>query len=498
MFITQIHLRAVLLPFTIAALFFVGLFLYTPQTRAFSSCNAFQSIHKVPLGFGAAYDVFRSNKEIILNANCEVGNFRINIGHAAMTASNFAVYKTGYRWTNSAWQKITLVPDGGSDSGNYILGKAKLGSTAVEYASGDHTFFVVFTCSLQAGEWKCGCSDSTCATHEWQLQAAVKPTGNTVGSVTDIELKSSPANKIKGLRLIYNFDSYWNELINNGDANPSVYHNNAGHNDTRNKCVSAGCTRSMARFDGRATMKFTTYAGDNYSASAPDGGQVSQTNTFFTRHSGKSYGELMHSVDMYIPSSANFHILDSLLNTQTNSDRDWDRCKIGGKGPIGIIAGQVNPLPPAGGLEDGWQYVFLDNKKATAAITGPATIEFGNRECSGFYNQFKMTKFGFWPPDIQYMTGVSCQKGSMPIIPRDRWVTLEMYGKLDTNGSNGIGEVYVDGELGCGNYNLNWGGNKGWRFVGFGGIYMWGGAGDHMVPRDTTSIYYSNSRVFGS
>lgn len=312
----------------------------------------------------------------------------------------------------------------------------------------------------------------------------------------------SPANKAKDLHLLFSYDAYWKELLQRGETNPSVYHNNTGHNDPRNKCVKEGCTRTIAWFDGRATMKFTTHAGYNYSASAPDGGQVTQTNTYFARHTGKSYSELMHTVDLLIPASANFYIPVNLYSVQDNAGkigRPWDTCKISGKGPIGLLSGQVNPLPPPGGLEDGWQYVFRNGRRAASAITGPATFQFGNRECSGFYNQFRFPgSVGWWGPDsVDYMGVLLGQPKKDTVFPRDRWVTVEMYGKLDTNGTNGILELYFDGEQVLRNTSVDWGGARGWRFVGFGGLYMWGGAGDHMVARDTTSVYYSNERVFG-
>lgn len=323
------------------------------------------------------------------------------------------------------------------------------------------------------------------------------------GAPGAVDLSSSPASRKKGIDLIYSFDSLWKDLISKGQGNTNSYYGDIGHTDTRNKCGPSGCTRSLATFGGRATMKFTTHAGYNYSASASDGGQVSQTQAYFTRKSGKSYRELMHTADICIPSSSNFHIPQSLYQTQSNAGkigRKWDECKIGGKGPIGVISGQVNPLPPPGGLEDGWQYVWKSRgRKAAVAITGPATFQFGNRECSGFYDQFKFTGMvGWWGPDIgDYMGGITGQPVINKIIPRDKWITLELYGKLDTNGRNGIVEVYLDGEQILRNSNVNWGGSQGWRFVGFGGLYMWGGAGAHMVPRDTTSIYYSHMRVFG-
>lgn len=193
----------------LATLVFVSagvlLFLQTPNAQALYTCNAYQSFHRVPTGYGAVYDVFQSNKEVFINADCGNDDFRINIGHAGHTASNFAVYKTGYRWTGSTWEAITFTTDGGSVSGNYILGKAKSAGDAIDYSSGANSFFVAFTCSKQAGVWKCGCSDSTCATHKWQLQAATKGGSFGIGTNTDTD-DNTPAGdasaSFEGMHLV--------------------------------------------------------------------------------------------------------------------------------------------------------------------------------------------------------------------------------------------------------------------------------------------------------
>lgn len=194
--------------FPVSVVIFCGsiaflLYIYPPKVSALYTCNSYQSFHRIPTGYGAAYDVFQANKETILNADCGMDDFRITIGHEGKTPQNFAVYKTGYRWTGSAWQAIPFSPNGGSTQGDYILGKAVSSGSAIDYASGSNTFFVAFTCSLQSGAWKCGCRDNTCATHHWQLQGASYAGGITTPTAhvtTDTETSTDDDSSTQPVR----------------------------------------------------------------------------------------------------------------------------------------------------------------------------------------------------------------------------------------------------------------------------------------------------------
>jgi len=97
---------------------------HVPNTYA-APCAKYTSGSAVPAGYGASYDLWNLTNGSLLNTDCTASTFSIQVGNGDTTTANFAVYKTGYRWTGNTWQAITFVPDGSSLSGNYILGKAK-------------------------------------------------------------------------------------------------------------------------------------------------------------------------------------------------------------------------------------------------------------------------------------------------------------------------------------------------------------------------------------
>lgn len=147
--------------------------LFAPHATAAIACMKYDSSKPIPTGYGAAYYVWDVMSGTLLYTQCNASTFSILIGNEHTTNENFAVYKTGYRWTGSMWQAISFTPDGGDLNGNYIRGKAK-SESALSYA-GTNSYFVAYTCSKQENDWKCGCRDTNCSTRYWQLQAAVKP-----------------------------------------------------------------------------------------------------------------------------------------------------------------------------------------------------------------------------------------------------------------------------------------------------------------------------------
>jgi hypothetical protein len=82
-------------------------------------------------------------------------------------------------------------------------------------------------------------------------------------------------------------------------------------------------------------------------------------------------------------------------------------------------------------------------------------------------------------------------------IPKGKWVRLEGYVQMDTNGHNGIARLYQDGQLISEVTNLDLGGARyGWKLHGFMGTWMWGGAGDKYVSAQTETFYIKNMRIY--
>jgi hypothetical protein len=157
-------------------LLFISVFVYVvaPTHAHAATCSVYSSRYAVPNGYGAAYNVFSSQRETLLTADCNGSTFSSSVGSSNTNSSNFAVYNLGYKWNGTQWTKNWYEPDtGASLSGEYILGNAINRSDLAQV--GENTYFVAFMCNLVNGTWKCGCSDSPCRTPKWNLQVAVKP-----------------------------------------------------------------------------------------------------------------------------------------------------------------------------------------------------------------------------------------------------------------------------------------------------------------------------------
>ena len=126
-----------------------------------------------PDGWGAAHNVFSSAGELILRNDCTTDGFTPEIGSSLTTASNFAVYTTGYYYDGSDWIETTFSPGPDADSfGAWILGAAV--GEPIDYRDGENTFYAAYTCHWRgaAEGWRCGCQDAACEAPAWQLQAA--------------------------------------------------------------------------------------------------------------------------------------------------------------------------------------------------------------------------------------------------------------------------------------------------------------------------------------
>ncbi len=175
--------------FSIFILFVLSLAVVIPAiSRAASTCSdSYSSSVAVPTGYGAAYNPFSSAKELLVKTtSCTDTSASITVGNGDTA---LYVYKEGYYWTGSAWQKINFTSSNALD-GVWYKGQA---NASVPMAAGNsERFYVGYTCQQVSSVWKCGCSNTTCATPAWQLQkvnkisTAVDPTATFSANPTSI------------------------------------------------------------------------------------------------------------------------------------------------------------------------------------------------------------------------------------------------------------------------------------------------------------------------
>lgn len=128
-------------------------------------------------------------------------------------------------------------------------------------------------------------------------------------------------------------------------------------------------------------------------------------------------------------------------------------------------------------------------------------VEFGFKQNAVFGNDGyggNNLRFNIGTTDFTRSTvGLETKIDSKIAIPKGKWVRLEGYAQIDTNGHNGIARLYQDGQLIAELNNLDLGGARyGWKLHGFMGTWMWGGAGDKYVSAKTESFYIKNMRIY--
>jgi len=108
-------------------------------------------------------------------------------------------------------------------------------------------------------------------------------------------------------------------------------------------------------------------------------------------------------------------------------------------------------------------------------------------------------RFGTGVTDLdRAVNGLDGKDDAVVNIPKGEWVHLEGLVQIDTNGHNGITQLYQNGVLISEVTGLDLGGaTYGWKLHGFFGTWMWGGAGDQYVPEQTETYYMKNMSIYG-
>lgn len=141
-----------------------------------------QSKGAPPAGYGAAYDVFEPTKlQVRVFCPTDAGGHTTAILIGSGGPNEIVYNKAYYYVTNpttrvSSWKELNLVGGGGFYNGDstsgwrYTYGVGYVGALDSTETPGDIQYIVGYVCKSVDGQWKCGCSDTTCADRKWQLQ----------------------------------------------------------------------------------------------------------------------------------------------------------------------------------------------------------------------------------------------------------------------------------------------------------------------------------------
>jgi hypothetical protein len=128
-------------------------------------CHVLSNGQPVPQGYGAAYNVLSSQKELLLAADCQAGGTDVAVGNGN---SLTYVYNRGYETSGGSWSPVSFQCTGQTISGAWCVGKA---TGTVKTTS---SWYVGYTCFWTGSQWKCGCRDGSCAQNFWQLQGVIR------------------------------------------------------------------------------------------------------------------------------------------------------------------------------------------------------------------------------------------------------------------------------------------------------------------------------------
>ena len=140
-----------------------------------ASCNAFPSGSTPPQGYGAAWNVLSSAKELLVSSDCSANSVTVSVGSGN---ANQYIYKIRYYYSNSSkeWIETPLEGTFVSGSTDWLQGSGSVTGSLPAYSP---FYWVGYVCQwtgnpAQGGAgWKCGCRDQACTENFWQLQAIV-------------------------------------------------------------------------------------------------------------------------------------------------------------------------------------------------------------------------------------------------------------------------------------------------------------------------------------
>ena len=126
--------------------------------------------------YGAPFDLFAANAPLV-DAKCNISDpHTLSVTIGKVGDSTRIAYTKGYYYNPgiSNWSPFTGICNG-TLNGGWCAGNitATITNPNISTASANApTYFVGMVCSVQGGQWRCGCRDTTCTNFYWMLQGA--------------------------------------------------------------------------------------------------------------------------------------------------------------------------------------------------------------------------------------------------------------------------------------------------------------------------------------
>jgi hypothetical protein len=142
-------------------------------TSSGTDCHIWDSLQTVPAGFGAAFNLFSGDRELLMKAFCNSNSLSpmgFYVDYQVGNGSNHQyIYNQGYYWTGTQWSPYTYRC---SDlvSGVWCVGNANYTRAITSQELRTKQSYIAHICDWNGSAWKCGCNDTACITDYWNLQ----------------------------------------------------------------------------------------------------------------------------------------------------------------------------------------------------------------------------------------------------------------------------------------------------------------------------------------
>ncbi|TSC77548.1 MAG: hypothetical protein G01um101429_1022, partial [Parcubacteria group bacterium Gr01-1014_29] len=168
----------------LCALVITSAVFYRDRIARAVGCNRFTSPSTPPLaGFGFAFDVFEPTRLLLNVTLCSTTSVTLEIANKGTPTSQTQITfvgdsssPAGHILSGSTWVQIPSFSGGtpykdtsGMEHPAWRVGTVTKTFSGSEIQSGMN-YVLAYVCTNRSGVWKCGCSDTTCATGKWQLQ----------------------------------------------------------------------------------------------------------------------------------------------------------------------------------------------------------------------------------------------------------------------------------------------------------------------------------------
>ncbi len=129
-----------------------------------SPCYQYTTPEQKPKGYGSPVSYFGNGT--LIKGRCSGNQLTVLAGGGN---DRVYVYENAFYWDGGAWRKVRL--SGPKKKGVWLY----RGASAKFTMPMPTTYFVAYTCEWVNGAWKCGCTDPSCDSRQWQIQKFSSP-----------------------------------------------------------------------------------------------------------------------------------------------------------------------------------------------------------------------------------------------------------------------------------------------------------------------------------